>query len=371
MIYSLQSRRLENLGDLTRTYGAATLTDSELETLSHSNWGNQSNVDGYVIARHYHFNTFWEHNLTSNVHGAEIELWTIVVVEWSVTATLFLLEDVDLSLEVVVRSNAVGLAEHHTTLNLVLVNATEEKTNVVTSLALIEELAEHLDASNDGETISAKAKELYLVTNLNDTGLDTASSNGATTGDREDILDRHKERLVKGARRQLNPVVASVHELHNLILPLGHTIEGAKGRTADEWGVLLEVVLLEQVTHLHLNEVKHLLVVNLVALVDEYHETWNVHLTSKKDVLTGLGHRTIGSSNYDDGAIHLSGTGNHVLHIVSVARAVNVSIVTLGGLILDVSGVDGDTTLLLLRGVINLIERLNLLLAEALLVKYE
>ena len=88
-------------------------------------------------------------------------------------------------------------------------------------------------------------------------------------------------------------------------------------------------------------------------------------------MLTSLGHRTIGSSNYDDGAIHLSSTGNHVLHIVSVAWAVHVSIVTGSGLILNVSGVDGDTTLLLFGSVINLIERLNFLLAKAPLVKNE
>jgi hypothetical protein len=35
-------------------------------------------------------------------------------------------------------------------------------------------------------------------------------------------------------------------------------------------------------------------------------------------------------------------------------------IVTIGGLVLDVSGVDGDTTLLLFRGVVNLIEGLDL-----------
>ncbi len=136
-----------------------------------------------MIARHYHLNTLWEHDLASNVHGAEIELWTIVVVEWSVTATLLLLKDVDLSLEVIVWGNAVWLAENHTTLNLLLVDTTEEKTNVITSLTLIEELTEHLNAGNNGELVSAEAEELYLITNVNDTSLDTAGSNSTTTSD--------------------------------------------------------------------------------------------------------------------------------------------------------------------------------------------
>ncbi len=289
-----------------------------------------------MITRHNHLNSLWQLDLASYIHSTEVELRTIVVVEWSVTTTLFLLQDVDLSLEVIVRSYAVWLAKNHTALNLVLVDTTEEQTNVITSLTTIEELAEHLNASYDGELVSAKTKELYLIVEVNNTSLDTASSNSTTTSNREDILNRHQERLIDVTWRQLNPVVNSVHQLHNLILPLRYTIEGAKGRTADEWSILLELILSQEVTHFHLNEVKHLRIVNLVALVDEYNKTWNVYLTSQQDVLTSLRHRTISSSNYDDSAIHLSSTSNHVLYVVSVTWAVNVSVVTLSSLILNV-----------------------------------
>ena len=111
---------------------------------------------------------------------------------------------------------------------------------------------------------------------------------------------------------------------------------------------------------LHLNELKHLLILNHIALVQEYNQTRYVYLASEKHVLTCLRHRTISSSNYDDSTIHLSSTSNHVLHIVSVSRTVNVCIVTICCLILDVSSIDGNTTLFFLRSVVNLIERLNL-----------
>ena len=74
-------------------------------------------------------------------------------------------------------------------------------------------------------------------------------------------------------------------------------------------------------------------------------------------MLVGLGHRTVRSGNDQNGAVHLSGTGNHVLHIVGVARAVYVSVVTVGRLILNVRRVDGDTAFLFLGSVVDRVER--------------
>jgi hypothetical protein len=86
-------------------------------------------------------------------------------------------------------------------------------------------------------------------------------------------------------------------------------------------------------------------------------------------VLTSLGHGAVGSSDDQDSAVHLSSAGDHVLDIVGVARAVDVGIVTaldlailaglvvvaltVEGLVLNVSGVDGDTTLALFRSLID------------------
>lgn len=64
-------------------------------------------------------------------------------------------------------------------------------------------------------------------------------------------------------------------------------------------------------------------------------------------------HLTVGSSNDDDGTIHVGGTSNHVLNVIGVTRAVDVGIVAALGLELDVGSGDGDTTLALLRSLVN------------------
>jgi hypothetical protein len=64
------------------------------------------------------------------------------------------------------------------------------------------------------------------------------------------------------------------------------------------------------------------------------------HLASQQNVFAGLRHRTVGGRHDQDRAVHLGGTGDHVLDEVGVARAVDVGIVTLFGFVLDVR--DGD-----------------------------
>ena len=63
-------------------------------------------------------------------------------------------------------------------------------------------------------------------------------------------------------------------------------------------------------------------------------------LAGQQDVLAGLRHRAVGGRHDQDRAVHLGGAGDHVLDEVGVARAVDVGVVPLGGLVLDVR--DGD-----------------------------
>ena len=73
-------------------------------------------------------------------------------------------------------------------------------------------------------------------------------------------------------------------------------------------------------------------------------------------MLAGLGHGAVGGGDDQDGTVHLSSAGNHVLDVVGVARAVNVGVVTGSRLVLDVSDGDGDATLALLGSLVDVLE---------------
>ena len=77
-------------------------------------------------------------------------------------------------------------------------------------------------------------------------------------------------------------------------------------------------------------------------------------------MLTGLRHRAVSRSNNQDCAVHLRSTGDHVFHVVGVPWAVNVRVVTSRGIVLNVRGVDGDTTCFFFRCVIDLVESTRL-----------
>ncbi len=132
--------------------------------------------------------------------------------------------------------------------------------------------------------------------------------------------------------------------------------EGLQGRTLDDGNVVTrEVVLGQQLANFHFDQFEQFSVVHHVALVQEDDDVRDANLTGQQDVLTGLRHRAVSGRADQDGAVHLGSTGNHVLDVVSVTRAVNVGVVTSFGFVLNVCGVNGDTTCLLFRRRIDLV----------------
>src|SRR6266404_5990473 len=74
-------------------------------------------------------------------------------------------------------------------------------------------------------------------------------------------------------------------------------------------------------------------------------------------MLARLGHGTIGCSDHENRAVHLRGSRNHVLDVVGVARAIDVRVMAVAGLILDVGYGNRNTAFALFRRVVDRIKR--------------
>ncbi|MNS84329.1 hypothetical protein D3C72_1181480 [compost metagenome] len=131
-------------------------------------------------------------------------------------------------------------------------------------------------------------------------------------------------------------------------------------RAADDRGVVArEIVLVQQFADFHFHQFQQLFVVHHVSLVQEDDDVRHAHLTRQQDVFAGLWHGAVSGGANQDSTVHLGSAGDHVLHIVSVAWAVNVSVVAVGRFVLNVSGIDGDTTGLFFRSRVDLVVSLG------------
>ena len=103
-----------------------------------------------------------------------------------------------------------------------------------------------------------------------------------------------------------------------------------------------KLVLGEQVADFHLDEVEQFRIVDQVDLVQEDDDRRHADLAGEQNVLAGLRHRAVRGADDENRAVHLRGAGDHVLHVVGVAGAIDVRVVALVALVLDVRGGDGD-----------------------------
>src|SRR3954451_20596530 len=195
-------RSLDDLGNPAGADGAAAFADREAQALVHGDRLDQLDGNVGVVTGHDHLGALRQRHHTGHIGGAEVELRTVVVEERRVPAALVLGQDVDLALELGVRRGGAGLHDDLTALNVLTLDTTQQQTDVVAGLPLVEQLAEHLHTGDGGlGGVRADADDLNFLVHVDHTALHTTGDHGAAAGDREDVLDGHQERLVGFADR--------------------------------------------------------------------------------------------------------------------------------------------------------------------------
>jgi hypothetical protein len=330
-----------------------------------------------VVTRHDHLlirrlGPLREGQPDRDVRSPDKQLRPVVVHEGGVTTPFLLGEDVARRFKLLDGLDGARGGDDHAALDLLALDAAEQGTHVVAGLAAVELLVEHLDTCEGGGQsplsldLSLEQKRVQLTgegslerrahaDNLDfgtlgdGTTLDTARDDGSAALDRKDVLDRHQERLLEVARRLVEPVVDGVHQLDDRVLAnlVIARLERRERRTFHDRGLFaVKAVRRQQVAHLHLDELEHLGVVDLVDLVDVDDELLDADLLGEEQVLARLRHLAVRSGNDNDTAVpvwpvrqrrsrchrisqhsHLGGTGDHVLDVIGVTRAIDVGVV--------------------------------------------
>ena len=180
-----------------------------------------------------------------------------------------------------------------------------------------------------------ESDDLDFFADLHLTALDAARADRTAAGDREDVFDRHQERLVdlSGPARECNSSTVSISlkigsASASPLLPLDWSALRAEPRMI---GVLSpsNSYLREQLADFHLDQLEQLFVVDQVDFIQEHDDARNADLAHEQNVLARLRHRAVGRGDDQDRAVHLRGAGDHVLDVVGVTGAVDVRVVAL------------------------------------------
>src|SRR5262245_20782518 len=123
---------------------AAALANREAQPLVHGDRLDELDLHVRVVARHDDLLALRDLDRAGDVGRAEVELRPVAVEERRVAPALFLREDVYLRVELRVRRDRARLREHLSALDLLALDAAQERARVVARLGEVERLVEHL-----------------------------------------------------------------------------------------------------------------------------------------------------------------------------------------------------------------------------------
>src|SRR6266508_934692 len=343
---NIAHRLLQDFGDGAGADGAAAFADRETQTLLHRDGRDQVDLQRHRVPGHHHLHPLRQLRCPRHVRRPEEKLRPVPVEERRVTAPLLLRQDVGLCRELHVRRNRSRLGAHLPTLHVLPLRPPKQQPNVVSRLALVQKLAEHLHSRHDLLLRRTDPHNLHLFSNLDHPTLHSPRHHRPSPRNRKHILNRHQKILVDRSLRYRNVTVPRLHRLQRRPLD-------------DRYLIPRKPVRRQQLPHLQLHQLQKLRVVHHVRLVQKHHDVRHPNLTRQQYVLPRLRHRPVRRRHHQNRPVHLRRTRDHVLHVVRMTRTVHVRVVTLLRRILHVRRVDRNPTRLLLRRIVNLVVQLR------------
>src|SRR5271156_3032440 len=352
------SRLLDDLGNRSGAHGVPAFANREAQALLQGYRRYQRNLTRYVVARHHHLHSRRQLHIPRHVRRAEIKLRPVPGEERCMPPAFFLRQNVRLSLKLRVRRDRPRLRQHLPALHFILLRAAQQQSNVVSRHALVQQLAEHFDSRHRLLHRRTEAHNLHFLAHLHLAALDSSRHDSAAAGNRENIFNRHRERLINIPHRLRYALVHRFHQFQYRLLPLRIAFQSLQSRAANHRQSVTRILIaLQQFAHFQLYQLEQLRIVHHVALVQKHHDVRHTDLPRQQNVLARLRHRTIRRRHHQNRAVHLRRSGNHVLHIIRVARAINVRVVPVRRLVLYVRHSDRNSALALFWRVVNRIKR--------------
>lgn len=241
------------------------------------------------------------------------------------------------------------LADNQTSIDLISIEASHQDTYIVTGFSVVKSLVKGLDTDTLRLEIFIITIKFKIVSEFDGSLLDSSAGNGSSTGYAVGAFHCHEEGFVNWPSRHFDLRVHSVEEsLDTLFSQLRFgVLQVTDGRAPNKSRFLWIVVMFfKELLEFELNEVHHVGFLDHIHLVEEDQDVANSNLSAEKDVFLGLGHGSIHSRDNQNTCVHFGSSGDHVLDVIDMSGAVNVSVVSSFGFILDGGSVDGDTSCL-------------------------
>src|SRR5215510_3938394 len=353
----------DHLGDCPRSDRSPAFPDREPQSLLHRDRRDQLDRQLRVVSGHHHLYPFVQRRHSRHVRRPKVKLRPVPAEERRVPSSLFLRQHVHLRLELRVRRDRPRLCYYLPSLDLFPLHSSQQQPHIIPGHPRVQQLLEHLHPRHHRLPRRTDTHYLYFLSYLYLSSLDPSRCHRSSSRDREDILHRHQKRLINFTRRLRDVAVYCFHQLIYTLFSFWLALKPLQRASSNDRDLVSwESIDRQQLSYLEFHKVQQLWIVYRVYLIHEHNHRRHSHLSRQQDVLSRLRHRPVSRRHYQYRPVHLRRTGDHVLDVVRVSRAINVRVMPVLRLVFNVRRRDRDSACFLFRCVVYRIERSKLYL---------